>query len=111
VPLIFAAAPVAILGLVLSVPIAYRYLWPIEIKRPRLFLIITLATGLIVAGVAIVWFFEALTAIGIGGASPRTAAASAGFESVLRNRLLVAAVFAALVEYLLCRITQTIMDS
>ena len=105
------AAPVVILGFVLAVPIAYRYLWPVKVKRPQLFLVITLVLGLAVAGVAIFWFFTVLMGIGISGASPRTAAADAAFRSVIRNRLLVAAVLAALIEYLLCRITQTIMDT
>ena len=109
--LLIFAAPILILGLVLAVPIAYRYFWPIKVKRPRLFLRITLATGLVVAGVAIYWFLGALIGIGVTHASPQTAAANAAFESVLRNRLLVAAVFAVLTEYLLCRITQTIMDT
>lgn len=106
---LFFAAPVIILVLVLAVPIAYRYGWPVAIKRPRQFLIITLAMGVVLAGVAIFWFFSALTGMGVTGASPQTAAANAAFESVLRNRLLVATVFAVLLEYLLCRITQTIM--
>jgi len=109
--LLLFAAPVVILALVLAVPIAYRYLWPIKINRPKLFLIITLATGLVIAGVAIFWFFSVLVGVGVTGASPQTAASHAALESVLRNRLLVAAVFAALVEYLLCRITQTIMGT
>ena len=109
--LLLFAAPVVILALVLAVPIAYRYLWPIRINRPELFLIITLALGLVIAAVAIFWFFSALSGIEVTGASPRTAVSSAAMEAVLRNRLLVAAVFAALVEYLLCRITQTIMGT
>jgi hypothetical protein len=109
--LLIFAAPILILVLVLAVPIAYRYFWPIKVKRPRLFLRITLATGLVVAGVAIYWFLGALIGVGVTRASPQTAAANAAFESVLRNRLLVAAVFAVLTEYLLCRITQTIMDT
>ena len=107
--LLFFAAPVVILVPVLAVPIAYRYLWPITIKRPRLFLVITLAMGLVIAAAAIFWFFSFLIGPGVAGASPKTAAASAALESVLRNRLLVAAVFAVVLEYLLCRITQTIM--
>jgi hypothetical protein len=107
--LLMLAAPIVILGLVMTVPVAYRYLWPIKLERPRLFLVITLTTGLIVAGVATVWFFSAFAGVGMTGASARTAASNVAFESVLRNRLLVAAVFAALVEYLLCRITQTLM--
>ena len=107
--LLMLVAPMVILGLVMIVPIAYRYLWPIKLERPRLFLAITLTLGLIVAGVATFWFFSAFAGVGIAGASARTAASSAAFESVLRHRLLVAAVLAALVEYLLCRITQTLM--
>ena len=102
-------APLVILGLVLSVPIAYRYLWPVKIKRGRLFLLIALAMGLVVAAVAIFWFFSVLAGAGITGA--KTAASSSALQLVLRNRLVVAAVFASLVEYLLCRITQTIMDT
>jgi len=49
--------------------------------------------------------------VGIAGASPRSAASNTAFEIAVRNRLPVAAVFAALLEYLLCRITQTIMDT
>ena len=108
---IIFVAPIVILGFVLLVPIAYRYLWPIKIKRPKLFLVITLAMGLLVAGVAITWFSSVLIGIGIAGASPRTAGSNADLETVLRNRFLVAAVFATLVEYLLCRITQTIMGA
>jgi hypothetical protein len=104
-------APIVILGFVLAVPIAYRYLWPVELKRPEMFLTITLVLGLIVAGVAIFWFFSVLIGLGIRGASPRTAAAQAAVESVIRNRLLVTAVLGALIEYLLCRITQTILDT
>jgi len=107
--LLLFAAPVVILVLVLAVPVAYRYLWPIKINRPRLFLVITLAMGLVIAGVAIFWFFSVLVGTGVTGASSQTAASNAAFESVLRNRLLVAAVFALVIEYLLCRITQTIM--
>lgn len=110
--LLIFAAPILILVLVLAVPIAYRYFWPIKVKRPRLFLRITLATGLVVAGVAIYWFLGALIGIGVTRAAPpQTAAANAAFEAVLRNRLLVGAVFGVLTEYLLCRITQTIMDT
>jgi hypothetical protein len=102
------AAPIAIFGLVLSVPVAYRYLWPIELERPKPFMVIALGMGLIVAAVAVVWFFAAF--IGGGSAGPsRTGGSSAAFEAVVRNRLLVAAVLGALVEYLLCRITHTIM--
>jgi hypothetical protein len=109
--LVAFAAPLAILAPVLMVPIAYRYLWPVKLKRPGLFLAITLTIGLVVAGIAIFWFFSGFTGVGIAGASPRTAASNRVFESVVRNRLLVAVVFAALIEYLLCRITQTIMDT
>jgi hypothetical protein len=105
------AAPLVILGFVVTVPIVFRYWWPIKLKRPRLFLLITLALGLLVAAIAIFWFYSALMGVGIAGSSPRTAASNAAVEVMLRNRLLVAAVFAALVEYLLCRITQTIMDA
>lgn len=104
-------APIVILGLVVALPIAFRYWWPIKLKRPRLFLLITLVMGFLVAGAAIFWFFSAFMGGGIAGASPRAAASDAAINSVLRNRLLVAAGFAALVEYLLCRITQTIMDA
>ena len=107
--LLLLIAPLVILGLVLSVPIAYRYLWPVKIKRGRLFLLIALPMGLIVAAVAIFWFFSVLAGAGITGA--KTAASSSALQLVLRNRLVVAAVFASLVEYLLCRITQTIMDT
>jgi len=67
--------------------------------------------GLVVAGIAIFWFFSAFVGVGIAGAPPGSAASNTAFEIAVRNRLLVAAVFAALVEYLLCRITQTIMDT
>ena len=107
--LLLFAAPVVILVLVLAVPVAYRYFWPIRIDRPRLFLAITLAMGLVIAAVAISWFFSVPAGAGVTGASPQTAASNPAFESVLRNRLLVAAVFAVVIEYLLCRITQTIM--
>ena len=92
------AGPVAILVLVLAVPIAYRYLWPITIKRPKLFLRITLTTAVVIAAAAIFWFLN--LPVGLGTA----------VEAVVRNRLLVAAVFAVLVEYLVCRIAQTLMD-
>ena len=103
------AAPVVILVLVLAVPVAYRYLWPIRINRPRAFLIVTLAMGLFIAGAAIFWFLSVLQGVGISGVSAQSGASSAAVEAVLRNRLLVAAVFSVLTEYLLCRITQTIM--
>jgi hypothetical protein len=105
------AAPIVILVLVLGVPTAYRYLWPITIRRPRLFLIITLTSGLVIAAVAICWVLNILVGIGIAGASGATDASHGAFEAVLRNRLLVASVFAVLVEYLVCRITQTITDA
>jgi len=107
--LLLFAAPVVILVPVLAVPVAYRYLWPIKIERPRLFLVITLAMGLVIAGAAIYWFFSVLMGTGVTDASSQTAASHAAFESILRKRLLVATVFAALIEYLLCRITQTVM--
>jgi hypothetical protein len=100
-----------ILVFVLAVPVAYRYLWPIRIDRPRVFLVITLAMGLVIAGAAIYWFFSVLMGTGVGDASSQTAASNAAFESILRKRLLVATVFAALIEYLLCRITQTVMGA
>jgi hypothetical protein len=109
--LLLFAAPVVILVLVLAVPVAYRYWWPIKIDRPRLFLVVTLAMGLVIAGAAIYWFFSVLMGTGVTDASSQTAAANAAFESVLRKRLLVATVFAALIEYLLCRITQTVMGA
>jgi hypothetical protein len=103
------AAPIVILVMVLAVPIAYRYLWPVTVKRPGLFLAITLATGLVIAAVSIAWVFSVLVSGGITGASAGAAASQAAFETVMRNRLMVAAVFAVVIEYLLCRITQTIM--
>ena len=108
--LLIFTAPIGILALVLAVPVAYRHLWPLSIKRPKLFLRITLTIGVAVAVVAITWFLNVLVGVGISGASHATDAANGAFEVVLRNRLLVAAVFAVLVEYLMCRITQTIMD-
>jgi hypothetical protein len=107
--LLLFAAPIVILVLVLAVPVAYRYLWPIRIDRPRLFLVITLAMGLVIAGAAIYWFFTVLMGTGVTDAASQTTASNAALESILRKRLLVAAVFAALIEYLLCRITQTVM--
>jgi len=106
---VFAGA-VAIVVLVLAVPIAYRYLWPITIERPKLFLIITLTTGVVIAAVAIFWFLNFPVGLGITGASRTIDASHAAMEAVLRNRLLVASVFAVLVEYLICRIVQTLMD-
>jgi hypothetical protein len=105
------AAPIVILVLVLVVPVAYRYLWPITIKRPKVFLLITLPIGLLVAGVAGFWLLNLPVHIGMTGASRDTDASRAALEAVLRNRLLVAAVFAVVVEYLVCRITQTITDA
>jgi hypothetical protein len=109
--LLLFAAPIVILVFVLAVPVAYRYLWPIRVDRPRLFLVITLAMGLVIAAAAIYWFFSVLIGTGVAHASSQTAASSAAFESILLKRLLVAAVFAALLEYLLCRITQTVMGA
>jgi zona occludens toxin (predicted ATPase) len=105
------AAPIVILVLVLAVPVAYRYLWPIKIDRPRLFLTITLAMGLVIAAAAIYWFFSVLMGTGVTDASSQTAASNVAFEAMVRKRLLVAAVFAALIEYLLCRITQTVIGA
>ena len=105
------AAPIVILVLVLGVPVAYRYLWPITIRRPRLFLIVTLTSGVVIAAVSIFWVLNVLVGSGIAGVSGATGASQAAFETVLRNRLLVATVFAVLVEYLVCRITQTITDA
>jgi hypothetical protein len=107
--LLLFAAPIVILVFVLTVPVAYRYLWPVRIDRPRLFLVIMLAMGLVIAGAAIYWFFSVLVGTGVTDAASQTAASNAALESILRKRLLVAAVFAALIEYLLCRITQTVM--
>ena len=98
------AGPVAIVVLVLAVPLAYRQLWPITIKRPKLFLRITLTIGLVIAAVAILWFLNVPVGLGITGTS------RAAVEAVVRNRLLVACVFAVLVEYLVCRIAQTVTD-
>jgi hypothetical protein len=94
-----------ILVLVLAVPIAYRHLWPITVKRPKLFLLITVTLGLVISAAAIFWLFNLPVGIGITGASRATDASQAAFEAVLRNRLLVACVFAVLVEYLVCRNT------
>jgi len=103
-------APIVILVLVLAVPIAYRHLWPITIKRPKLFLVITVTSGLVISAVAIFWLLNLPVGIGITSASRATDASQTALEAVLRNRLLVASVFAVVVEYLVCRITQTIMD-
>ncbi len=108
---VFFVAPNLILVLVLAVPIAYRHLWPVKLKRPRLFLMITLTMAVVIAAVATSWFFGPLISLGISGHSVRVAVSSPSLEAVLRNRLLVAAVFAVLVEYLLCRITQTLMEA
>lgn len=104
------AGPVALLVLVLAVPIAYRHLWPIAIKRPKLFLRITLTTGVVIAAVAIVWFLNLPVGLGITGTSRATDASHAAVAAVVRNRLLVASVFAVVVEYLVCRIAQTLTD-
>jgi hypothetical protein len=110
VPLVFIAPPV-ILVLVLAVPIAYRYLWPVRVKRPRWFLGITVSLGLLITVLAVGWFASVLTGSGTAGASATDAAASnKALQSVLWNRFLVAALFSVVLEYLLCRITQTLMD-
>jgi hypothetical protein len=46
-------APIVILGLVVTVPIGFRYGWPIKLQRPGLSLLITWAMGFLVAGAAI----------------------------------------------------------
>ena len=108
-PFVFIA-PFLILGLALAVPLAYRRFWPLKPKHPRLFLGITLAAGFILALVAIAWFSQVLVGIGIARANPGEAASSrAAFQTVLLNRFLVAASFTVVVEYLLCRITQTLL--
>lgn len=107
--LALAAIP-AILALTLVVPFAFRRLWPGGVARPRLFLRVTLVLGVIVAGVAIVWFAQILAGIRISGASPRSAEIHARAEAVIRNRFLTASICAALVQYWLCRGTQSILS-
>jgi hypothetical protein len=109
VPVVFIA-PVLILAVALAVPLAYRHFWPVKLKRPRLFLGITLAMGLLLALGAIAWFSQVLVGVGIAHATPAGAASSqAALQAALLNRFLVAASFTVVVEYLLCRITQTLL--
>ena len=102
-------APVVILTLVLGVPLAYRLFWPVPVSRPRLFLTITVTIALIIAAAAIVWYYQPFIGIGIAHPSPGTASSNATFESVVRNRFFVAGTFSVVLEYLLCRITQTLL--
>jgi hypothetical protein len=93
----------AILALTLLVPFAFRRLWPGGVARPRLFFAVTLTLALVVAAVAIAWFAQALVGIGIAGASAGTADGGAPLDAQLRNRLLMAAVFALVAQYWICR--------
>lgn len=102
------AASLAIVVLVLAVPAAYRRFWPITIKRPKPFLVLTFTLGLAVAAVAVFWVFDAFVGVGIAG-GPSGSATSVDFALVLRNRLLVAAALSVIVQYLLCRITHTVL--
>ena len=62
----------AILSLTLAVPFAFRYLWPGGVARPPLFLVVTLTLALVVAAIAISWFAQLLTGVGIAGPSANT---------------------------------------
>jgi hypothetical protein len=103
--LALAAIP-ALLLLTLVVPLAFRRLWPGGVARPRLFLLVTLLLGFVVAGVAIIWFSQIFVGIGISGASARTEAINARSEALVRNRFFTASVCAVLAQYWLCRGTQ-----
>jgi hypothetical protein len=104
-PLALAEA-LAILVLTLAVPFAFRSLWPGGVARPPLFLVVTLTLALIVAAIAISWFSQTLSGIGIARPSTNTVDSSALFEARLRNRFFSASVCAVLAQYWLCRATQ-----
>lgn len=102
-------APILILASALLVPIACWRLGTIRLKRPRLFLAVTLISGVLIAAAAIAWFSEVLVGIGIAGASTAEAKASqAPLELLLLNRLLIALGSTIVLEYLICRIAQII---
>jgi hypothetical protein len=96
----------AISGLTLAIPFAFRYLWPGGVARPQLFLVVTLTLALVVAAIAISWFSQILVGIGIAGPSTHPLDSSALFEGRLRNRFLTASVCAVVAQYWLCRATQ-----
>jgi hypothetical protein len=98
--------------LVLAVPLAHRRFWPINVKRPELFLAITVTTGGIVAVAGFIWAISILLDIGIAGGAPASAASSQhALESVLFHRFWVPIVLAVVIEYLICRITHTIFGA
>jgi len=96
----------AILLLTLAVPFAFRSLWPGGVARPPLFLVVTLTLALIVAAIAISWFAQILTGIGIAGPSANSLGGGALFEARMRNRFFSAAVCAVVAQYWCCRGTQ-----
>lgn len=108
-PLGVVGTPAAILVLTLLVPFAYCYTWPGGLARPSIFLVVTLTLALIVAAISIFWFPQALVGVGISGASASTDAGSALFEARLRTRFIIAALVTVLVQYLICRATQTLL--
>jgi len=102
----FIAPAFIVVVAVLAVPLAYARFWPVRIGRPRLFLGIALAAGVLLAGGAIVWSVSVLRGAGVAGGA---VAAPAVVATVLRNRFGVAGLFAFVVEYLLCRILHTLL--
>ena len=102
-------APVMILALVLAVPLAYRRFWPVRPTPSKSFLVVTLILGVVVAAAATGWVVQGLSGRLLTRAATGTAAADAALRQVLRNRLLLAAALGVVVEYLLCRITHTVM--
>lgn len=96
----------AILLLTLAVPFAFRYLWPGGVARPPLFLVVTVTLALVVAAIAISWFAQLLTGVGIAGPSANTTEGGALFEARLRHRFFSASVCAVVAQYWFCRGTQ-----
>jgi hypothetical protein len=103
---VWIAPAFLVLVAVLAVPLVYVRFWPVRVGRPRLFLAVALGAGLLLGVAAIVWAVSVLRSVGVGGGS---AAPPSLVAAVLRNRFLVAGLFAFVVEYLLCRIIHTVL--
>jgi hypothetical protein len=105
-------APLALVALALAVPIWYRRVFPLKPKRPKVFLGITVATSLIVAIIATVWFLQIFAGVGFAHATPERASYSqAVLEATLLKRFLIAAIFTVLGGYLACRITHVFLGT
>ncbi len=98
-----------LLGLALTVPLGYAYLWPRGVPRVFVFLTVALLVGLVLAVAGFAWLTAPLKSIGVSGA-PTGAGNGVSLAQMLNVRFALAACGLLLLQIAFCRLFDGILS-